>query len=91
MYPFDKADDAYEKMHAHEKAMYLQEIHNWVNSTAYKLESQEVLRKFYQELALKPSDNLMLSAYRLSIMIEQDKQKRLLSKSKEFQAIQTIS
>jgi len=40
---------------------------------------------------LKPSDNLMLSAYRLSIMIEQDKQKRLLSKSKEFQAIQTIS
>jgi len=90
MYPFDRADDAYKKLPAHEKASYLQAVHNWVNSNAYRLESQEIIRKFYQELALKPCDEISVSAYRLAIMIERDKQVRLQKKSKEFQEIEVI-
>lgn len=91
LYPFEKADISYKKLPAHKKAVYLKAIHDWVNSEAYRLESQEVIRKFYQELALKPHDDVLTSAYRVALLVEQDKQKRLLAKAKEYNEIVDIT
>jgi hypothetical protein len=90
MYPFEKADVQYMKMNDYEKANYLREIYNWVNSSAYRLESQELLRKIYQDLALKPCDDISLTAYRLVIMTIQDNQKRLAKISEQYKDMEGI-
>lgn len=84
LYPFEKADIAFEKLEAYQKAKYLKDVNNWVTSDAYKLESQEILRKYYQDLALKPLNDITAAGYRLAILMEQDKQKRLIKKQQEF-------
>lgn len=87
VYPFDRADDKFEKLSPSEKAAHLSAISNWVNSSAYKLESTEFLRKLYEDLATKPADDIMITAHRLCLLAEQDKQKRLARKAAEFERL----
>lgn len=90
LYPFEKADEAFKKLRADQKAKYLRDVNNWLESEAYRLETQEILRKYYQELALKPFDDIGASGYRLAILMEHDRQKRLRLKQKEYNEIVSL-
>jgi hypothetical protein len=90
LYPFEKADEKFENLSAFEKAKYLKDVSNWVNSDAFRIESQEILRKYYQDLACKPLDNVTATGYRLALLVEQDKERRLLKRAKEFDEIVSI-
>ena len=83
-YPFEKADEQLRKMTELERQKYLQDIHTFVESAAYKAETQEIVRLFYQELATKPLNNIETTGYRLALIAIKRLDERLLYLNQEY-------
>ena len=86
-FPFTDSNETYLKMSKEDRIVYLSSVHQWVNSQACKIESEGIIGKFYTDLALKANDDVMITAYRIALMIEQDKQKRLIELDKIYNAL----
>lgn len=77
-------------MRPEQKVRYLKDIHDWASSEAYMVETEEIIRRYYQELALKPLDDITACGYRLALMIEKDRQKRYMEKKRQYEEIAVI-
>jgi len=68
LYPFEKADTVLDELPERAKYLYLDDIRHWVDSKAYKVEMEELVRTFYQELSIKPLSTENLIGYRLCLI-----------------------
>lgn len=81
-YPFETANDRYMKMTKEDKLVYAASVDVWVRSKAFKSEHEEMVRAFYQKLALESNDEVLTAAYRMTLIFMRDYEKRLLQFSK---------
>ena len=77
-YPFDKADEEFEKLSETEQFKYLQDIYEWTESKSYKIESQEIIRTIYRDMANKAQNNIEFTGYRLALILFKRYDQRLL-------------
>lgn len=75
-YPFETADDAYLRLPKPEQFQYLADVSRFIATPAYKAEMKELVRKFYADLATKANDEVLITAYRLNLLMISDLQKR---------------
>lgn len=76
-YQFDKADVRIMKMKDAEKKEYYRRAKDIVENETYSSEMQELVRKYYTELACKTGTPLEQQAYRLTLKAIQDFDGRL--------------
>lgn len=86
-YPFETADEEFLSMEKDEKVIYLSSVYNWVNSTAHKNESRNLIRHIYSELATKPTDQIQIAAYRLSLLFIRDYEKRMSDMANKYKEL----
>lgn len=86
-YPFESADEKFLKLTKDEKIVYLMGISHFVDSKAYEAEFQEMVRTFYRDLATQANDEVLQSAYRLTLIFIRDLQNRLKERADKFKQI----
>lgn len=86
-YPFETANERFLSMSKPDKMVYGASINMWVNSKAFKNESEELIRSFYSKLALESNDEIQVAAYRMSLIFMRDSQKRLEQFSKQYKSL----
>lgn len=89
-FPFLDADATYQELNATEKARYLSDVYNWVNSKAFEVETQSLIRGLYRDMAIKPFDDVGVTAYRLTLMVMQDNEKRLRRLAKDYELTESL-
>jgi hypothetical protein len=83
-YPFESANNKFMRMKDEERMIHMNSIYNFVESKAYRIEFQEVIRTIYTELATKPYNDISVSAYRMALIFFKDFDKRLKEIHKEY-------
>jgi len=71
-YPFDKSNDRIAAMKDAERTEYYRQAKELMENRVYIQEMQELVRKYYQELALKSTNKMEIQAYRLTLKAIQD-------------------
>lgn len=84
IYPFEKTDEIRLNLSPEAQYRYLMDINSFVDSKAFKIEIEGMIRKFYQELSLKPTNDIDISAYRLTLIFIKTLESRLLSLQEEY-------
>lgn len=91
LYPFEKTDEIRLKLSPQSQYRYLMDVNSFVESKAFKTEFEGVIRRFYQELSLKPTNEIDISAYRLTLIFIQSFENRLLSLQEEYRLTEANS
>jgi len=71
-YPFDRSNDKIAEMKDAERTEYYRQAKDLLENRVYIQELQELIRKYYQELALKSISKEEIQAYRLTLKAIQD-------------------
>lgn len=87
-YPFERADAQIAVMPIPERKEYFLQAKNLLANPVFKLEMQELVRKYYQELAIKSNGPVEQMAYRLTLKALQDLNKRVASLSSLYSELQ---
>ena len=78
-FPFEKADDKILKMDEGERKEYFRQAKEDVlESKVWSIEIQELIRVFYQELAIKTTTEVEREAYRLTLIALQKLNARMV-------------
>ena len=77
-FPFDKADAMINNKDNSERNVYYQKARDIIENSTFKSEYQEIIRKFYQELAIKTVTDEERQAYRLTLKFMKDLEERFL-------------
>lgn len=86
-YPFDKAEEEFDKLTETEQYKYLQQVHEWVESNAYKAESREITRTMYRDMGNKAVNKIEFTGYRLSLMMMKRYDQRLLFLNEKYKRL----
>lgn len=78
-YPFESADYLLNKLPKNRREQYFYDINNWINSEAYKIETTELKKELYRDLALKTSSDISRAGYRLALILKRNEENRLKS------------
>lgn len=86
-YPFEGADYLISRLPKHRREQYFYDINNWRNSEAYKIETTELKKLLYKELAMKTSSDISRAGYRLALILKRKEEERLeyLAKQGKFE------
>jgi len=87
-YPFDRSDKLISQMKAPERKEYFRQAKDVLENRAIKQEIQEVVRQYYQELAIKTQNPVEQMAYRLALKALQDLNGRFLQLSNTYMELQ---
>jgi hypothetical protein len=88
-YPFESANEKLMRMKDEERLIYMNSVYNFVESKAYRILFQEVIRTFYSELALKPENEIQRATYRMALVFIRDFQKHLKDIHKQYKNLTT--
>jgi len=91
LYPFEKTDEIRLKLSPQSQYRYLMDVNSFVESKAFKTEVEGVIRTFYQELSVKPTNILDITAYRLTLIFIKSFENRLLSLQEEYRLTEVNS
>lgn len=75
-YPFERSDARIYKMKDPERKEYFRQAKELLDNRAFIQEFEELTRKYYQELAVKATNETEKAAYRLTLKAIQDFHKR---------------
>ena len=75
-YPFTRSDKKIAAMPDQERKEYFRQAKELLENRAYRQEFEDLTRRFYQELAVKTTSNEEMLAYRLTLKMIQDFDKR---------------
>lgn len=75
-YPFTRSDKKIAAMPDPERKEYFRQAKELLDNRAYRQEFEDLTRRFYQELAVKTTSNEEMLAYRLTLKMIQDFDKR---------------
>lgn len=78
-YPFSRSNDRIAAMKDAERMEYYRQAKDLLDNRVYRQEMEEIVRRFYQELALKTPSNMEMQAYRLTLKLAQDLDGRIKS------------
>src|SRR3990167_5183629 len=67
-FPFEKADQKLEQMKEPERLEYYREARDINNGRVWKMEMEEIILQFYQDMALKVTTELEQHAHRLTLI-----------------------
>ena len=76
-YPFESADYLINKLPKERRQQYFQDIYNWINSDAYRIENTELKKLLYKELAMKTSSDISRGGYRLALILKKREEERM--------------
>lgn len=77
VFPFNTADDKLEKMNQAQRNNYYREAQELLGMKVYQSEIEELIRHFYNELAIKTKDEKDMTAYRLTLLMLQKLNNRI--------------
>lgn len=77
LFPFERAKEKLMEMPVAQKVEYFRAAKDILENRVYQSEIQELIRTYYQQLAVKSSGSDEATAYRLTLMALQDFDKRL--------------
>lgn len=77
VFPFDRSTETILGMSEPERTEYFRQAKDLLDNRAYKQEIQELIRVYFQELAVKSESDVERTAYRLTIKALQDLDKRM--------------
>lgn len=83
-YPFTRSDALIGAMKDPERKEYFRQAKDIIENKAYRQEFQELTRRFYQELALKTTTKEEMLAYRLTLKMIQDFDKRFMGLARMY-------
>lgn len=83
-YPFFHADSIRSRLPEPNQFRYYEDVSNWINSEAYKIEHEALVRDFYKELAIKPLTDDQIAGYRLALIFVKNYEARLGSLAQEY-------
>jgi hypothetical protein len=75
-YPFENIDYLINRLSKERRQQYYQDIYNWINSEAYRMENTELKKLLYKELAMKTSSDLSRGGYRLALILKKKEEAR---------------
>lgn len=87
VYPFKRADAEKNKLSEPQRQRYYEDISNWIESKAYQIEHQNLVREFYQELATKSLDKNQITGYRLALIFIKNYEARLALIAEEYKVL----
>lgn len=90
IFPFDRSSELILGMYEPERMEYYRQAKELIENRAYKQEIQELIRIYYQELAIKSTSKVEQTAYRLTIKALQDLDKRFATLATQYHP-QTIT
>jgi hypothetical protein len=83
-YPFTRADEIINQMSGIRKLRHFKEMKDFYESDAYAIEILGIVRHFYKEMATKPTDEMLITGYRLSLIFIKYLELRLKNASKNY-------
>ena len=86
-YPFESVNNKVMRMKDEERLIHMNSVYNFVESKAYRIEFQEIIRTMYTELATKPYNDVTVSAYRMALIFFKDFDKRLKEIHQEYKKL----
>ena len=84
-YPFEKAEEEFQELTEVEQYRYLQQVHEWVDSKAYKAESREIIRTIYKDMSNKAINKTEFTGYRLALIMMKRYDQRLLYLNERYE------
>lgn len=90
LYPFIKADEVWLKKTENEQWLLYQQISDWINSEAYKIEYESLVREFYQKLAVESQTEEQVLGYRLALLALKTWDIRLKGLAQKFTEIKIL-
>lgn len=83
-YPFTRSDRKIALMPDAERKEYFRQAKDLLENRAYRQEFEDLTRRFYQELAVKTTSNDEMLAYRLTLKMIQEFDKRFQSLARMY-------
>lgn len=68
LYPFTTSEAVWSSKTEPERWRMYQEVSDWVKSDAYKIEYDNLVREFYQKLAVESQSEEQVAGYRLALL-----------------------
>lgn len=89
-YSFQRADEYLAGLLPSKRISYYKAISDWKESDAYKIEMQEIVKTFYEELSVKTIQEPQFSGYRLVLLFIQRYEQRMNYLAKKYEVEETV-
>jgi hypothetical protein len=90
-YPFFNADGKRHQLPEPNQLRYYEDVSHWINSEAYKIEHEAMVKDFYRELATKPLTDDQITGYRLALVFIKNYEGRLGALAEEYKLLKKTS
>lgn len=90
VYSFEDADAKVRSLNPIEQNQYAEDITNWIQTMAFKIENQGQLMDVYKEMAEKGLTEDVFTAYRLQMLKIKNQEIRLQSKAEKHKQLQIL-
>ena len=90
LYPFTIADGVWYNKSENQRWIMYEEVTNWVESEAYKIEHENIIQAFYKDLAEASKTEEQIAGYRLALLVEKSRDIRLKTLAARFKEIKIL-